>query len=127
MHGYRHGYIFDRLFSAARVVFAMHTGNWPSHHIDHINGVKADDRPINLRDVPASQNMRNRAISSNSSTGVHGVSFYLGKYDAYITVDGKKLNLGRYASFDAAVAARRAAEKEHGYHPNHGRKSNANA
>lgn len=121
LHGYRHGYIFGSIFSAARVVFAMHSGAWPQHHIDHINGCKSDDRPMNLRDVCRKDNMRNRAISSNSSTGSHGVSFHAGKYDAYITVDGRKKHLGRFESIDSATAARKGAEITHGYHQNHGR------
>lgn len=123
--GYRHGYIFNRIFSAARVVFALVHGSWPAHHIDHINGVKTDDRPANLRDVTQQENMRNRALSSNSSTGVHGVSKHLGKYEAYIQVDKKRKRLGRFDQLADAVKARQAAELEHGYHPNHGRNCNA--
>lgn len=121
LHGYRHGYIFGGIFSAARVVFAMHTGTWPLHHIDHINGCKSDDRPTNLRDVCQVDNMRNRAVSANSTTGSHGVSFHVGKYDAYITVDGRKKHLGRFSTIASATAARKCAEIAHGYHQNHGR------
>lgn len=121
--GYRHGYIKNLLFSAARVSYAIHNGNWPRHHVDHVNGRKTDDRPENLRDVPQSQNMRNRAISSNSSTKVHGVSLHLGKYDAYITDSGRKRHLGRFDTLEEATTARRAAERALGYHENHGRKA----
>jgi hypothetical protein len=126
LHGYRHGYIFGQLFSAARVIYAMANGRWPDHHVDHINGVTHDDRPVNLRDVPRRENMRNRAVSSNSKTGAHGVSLRLGKYDAYITVDGRKKNLGRFDTLTEAVSARKAAEAEFGYHLNHGRTRHEN-
>ena len=121
MHGYRHGYIFGAMFSAARVVFALSNGRWPAHHIDHINGIKDDDRPENLRDVPHQENMRNRALSSNSATGVHGVSMHLGKYDAYITNNGKKKHIGRFDELADAITARKCAETQLGYHQNHGR------
>ena len=121
LHGYRHGYIFNAIFSAARVVFAMHHGKWPSHHIDHINGNKTDDRPVNLRDVHRQENMRNRALSINSQTGSHGVSLHLGKFDAYITDCKKKKHLGRFSNQADAIAARKIAEAEFGYHQNHGR------
>lgn len=123
LHGYRQGYIFGALFSAARVVFALSNGRWPSHHIDHINGIKDDDRPVNLRDVPRQENMRNRAVSSNSATGTHGVSMHLGKYDAYITDGGKKKHVGRFDELADAIAARKCAEEKFGYHQNHGRKA----
>lgn len=121
MNGYRQGFIFGSIFSAARVVFALKNGKWPEHHIDHINGIKDDDRPVNLRDVPCHENMRNRAVSSNSSTGVHGVSMHLGKYDAYITESGKKLHVGRFNELADAISARKHAEVKFGYHNNHGR------
>lgn len=120
--GYKRGVVGNRQLSAARVVFAIHHGHWPKLHIDHINGIKTDNRPRNLRDVSRHVNMRNRAISVNSSTGVHGVSFYAGKYDAYITDGGKKLNLGRFPTIEQAIHARKAAEVKLGYHPNHGRR-----
>lgn len=121
--GYLQGYIFSKLFSAARVVFALHSGAWPMHHIDHINGNKKDNRPINLRDVSSSDNMRNRAISSNSKTGACGVSLHAGKYDAYITVEKTKTHIGRFSDISDAIAARKSAEIANGYHANHGRTS----
>lgn len=123
LHGYFHGYIFRRVYSAARVVFALANGKWPDNHIDHINGIKSDNRPCNLRDVTRTENMRNRAVSTNSQTGVHGVSLHAGKYDAYITTDGRKRHLGRFKSIEDAAIARRSAEAANGYHINHGRKA----
>ena len=123
LHGYRHGYVQNRLLSAARVVFAISTGAWPVHHIDHINGGKTDNWPSNLRDVQRAENMKNRAISANSSTGFHGISLRLGKYDAYITTSGKKKHLGRFETVEQALIVRRQAERQLGYHENHGRES----
>lgn len=121
-NGYLHGFLKNTILSTARVVFAMHTGSWPQQHIDHINGIKTDNRPINLRDVSRANNMRNRALSSNSTTGINGVSFHAGKYDAYVTDDGKKRHLGRFDDISSAVATRHNAEKQLGYHDNHGRR-----
>ena len=121
MQGYLHGFLFNKQFSAARVVFAMVNGYWPINHIDHINGIKTDNRPTNIRDVPRQENMRNRAISSNSATGIHGISLHLGKYDAYITDCGKKRHLGRFSTLSDAHEARKCAEHKLGYHENHGR------
>src|SRR3546814_6825516 len=35
--GYARGAIFDRVYLAHRVAWAIHYGSWPSEEIDHIN------------------------------------------------------------------------------------------
>lgn len=55
------GAVVDML--AHRVVFAFIHGKWPTHEIDHIDRVRTNNRPSNLRDVPHRVNMRNRAVS----------------------------------------------------------------
>lgn len=42
-------------------------------------------------------------------------------WSAEIWSENKKHHLGRFANFDAAVAARKTAERQLGFHPNHGR------
>lgn len=42
------------------------------------------------------------------------------KWMAYVQVNKKRKHLGLFDSIDEAVAARRQAEKENNYHPNHG-------
>lgn len=43
-----------------------------------------------------------------------------GKWGARIFVQGKHIDLGTYTSFADAVAARQLANKEYGFHENHG-------
>ena len=122
--GYLHGSIFGRLYRAHRVAFALHYGEWPQHDVDHINGDRSDNRIANLRDVTNAQNHRNRALSKRNTTGASGVFFCPRKnvWRAMIRVQGgRKKSLGHHSSMEAAVIARRAAESEFGYHPNHGR------
>jgi len=77
--------------------------------VDHINGNTLDNRRSNLRVVTHKENIRHRAhgANRNSGTGVRGVSFCKtrGRYIAGIKVDGKKINLGRFDSIDAAAQA----------------------
>lgn len=97
-------------------------GVWPDF-IDHINGDKADNRITNLRSIVKQENHRNMKRFSSSSTGVTGVTRHhqTNKWRAYITVNQKQLSLGCFERIDDAIAARKAAEAAHGFHPNHGR------
>lgn len=121
--GYKRGSIFDRDMKAHRVIWAMHYGKWPAGDIDHINRDRGDNRIKNLRDVSHHENCKNQSVRSNNSSGAVGVYWY--KRDqvwvAYININGKMKHLGRFRCFDAAVRARRSADKRYGFHPNHGR------
>lgn len=120
--GYLHGSILDRKYLAHRVVWALHTGAWPEHTIDHINGNKVDNGPSNLRDVPHKMNCRNQRLRSNNTTGHNGVSFdkARGKFAVLVTIDSKTSHIGRFATIEEALSARNAAYKANGFHNNHG-------
>lgn len=81
-------------------------------HVDHINGDKLDNRRRNLRVVSCSQNLLNTGLWRNNRSGVSGVHWDTRrrKWAAQQRVDGVNHSLGRFATFDEAVAARRAAE-----------------
>lgn len=121
--GYLTGGIFDRQRLAHRVAWAICHGEWPVDQIDHQNGDRTDNRISNLRVVSHSENGRNQKRPRTNTSGVIGVSWSLsaGKWRALITADGARKHLGYFADFYAAVAARKAAEAEHGFHPHHGR------
>jgi hypothetical protein len=90
--------------------------------IDHINGNITDNRPNNLREVSHHENTKNMTLHRNSTTGVAGVSYSTKhhKFVAYITHNRKRIHLGHYSTIEEASAARKAAEKEYGFHPFHG-------
>lgn len=72
----------------------------------------------NCRWVTHNENNYNKNLQSNSTSGRTGVSLHkpIGKYRAYITVDGKQINLGLFENFEDAVKARAKAEIEiYGY------------
>lgn len=122
-NGYRCGSVFGRKFTAHRLIYLMHTGQWPQGQIDHINGIRTDNRIVNLRDVTPSVNGRNKCISSNNSTGVTGVYWQKAaqKWTAEIKVNSVKTYLGLFETFDDAAQARKEAEIAMGFHKNHGR------
>ncbi len=45
-----------------RVAWFLHYGYWPINEIDHINGIKDDNRIDNLRDVDGSLNCKNKKV-----------------------------------------------------------------
>jgi len=120
--GYRHVMLDRKHYWEHRLIWAMETGTWPSE-IDHINGVPGDNRWANLREVTHTQNHRNKKRPANNTSGVVGVYWHSSNstWVARIELNEKRANLGSFATFDEAVAARKAAELEYGFHPNHGR------
>jgi hypothetical protein len=123
--GHKTGRINDKLFYAHRIIWAIHTGAWPKGEIDHINGIPADNRFENLRDVSHKQNLKNQAMRKNNTSGELGVRFYRPRHawTASIGVNGKAIHLGYFGTKEKAVEARLMANAQHGFHLNHGRKS----
>lgn len=120
--GYRVGSIDGKLYRASRVIYKMMTGIDPDK-VDHVDGNPANDRWSNLRDVTNQQNARNMKKPSNNTSGTIGVCWAASKnkWEAKIKVDGKTKHLGRFTDINLAIAARKQGERDHGFHPNHGR------
>jgi len=117
------------LFSihAHRLVWILANGEIkPGYIIDHINGIENDYRLVNLREISDQENKKNRAISKKSKTnktGVIGIRKRNNWWYAQIGVNNEVIFLGKFKSKKEAARARFAAELEHGFHINHGRKS----
>ena len=82
--------------------------------VDHINHDLFDNRKANLRIVNNAQNQMNKVIASNNTSTVKGVHFDKldNKWVARISVNGERISLGRFFSFDEAVNVRKKAEEE---------------
>lgn len=119
--GYKKGKVNGTNTTAHRVSWAIHYGEWPKSQIDHINGDRSDNRISNLRDVTASVNARNRALYSSNKSGYPGVHFCNGKWISRIYGKNDK-HLGTFSCFGLAIKARLDAERELGFHENHGRR-----
>lgn len=121
-NGYKQGRIFGRKYLAHRIIWKLVHGTDPEQ-VDHINGIRDDNRIENLRSVTSQENLKNQKMCSNNTSGVMGVYWYkrLGKWSARIMVAGKNKHLGYFTDKFDAIKARKNAEKEHGFHTNHGR------
>lgn len=125
--GYLSGRILGAKHLSHRVIWAMETGTWPKGQIDHVNGVRTDNRISNLRDVSHTENQKNAKRRSDNSSGVTGVSWlkHSSKWSAQIKHEGKQIYLGLFDSLDDAIEARKAAEVKYRFHKNHGRKGSS--
>ncbi len=111
-NGYRMIWIDGNSYSAHRLAFLAMVGSVPPADIDHVNGVRTDNRWANLRPATRSENMRNVDRRSDNTSGATGVVWKgpLRKWQAQLVVDRKHHHLGYFVEFEDAVAARRAAE-----------------
>lgn len=122
--GYLDGSVLGVSVYAHRAAWCVHYGYWPEAQIDHINGCRDDNRLGNLRCVSRSDNLKNAKKTSANSSGVMGVSRHSRRgWVANIGHNNRKIYLGLFSSFEEAVEARKSAEKEYGFHPNHGDRS----
>ena len=122
----RTGTMLGVRFAAHRVIWAMVHNYWPDC-IDHIDGNPGNNKINNLRDVSHAENMKNRSLQTNNTSGVTGVSWNkIGqKWEAYIKINGTRRSLGRFKRFDDAVTSRLKAEKKEGFTDLHGKKLSA--
>ena len=88
--------------------------------VDHKNGNGLDNRRDNLRICTQAENLRNRKINENNTSGFKGVFFDPGTrnskpWRSRIAVGGQRINLGRFGSPEEAHAAYcRASAERHG-------------
>lgn len=123
-YGYGTGTIFGVGYKAHRVAWKIMTGEEP-HSIDHINGAKFDNRFSNLTASDPERNALNSRKRPDNNSGCTGVCWHptKEKWRAFINRSGRQHSLGYHRSLDDAVRARKAAERKHGFSPNHGRKA----
>lgn len=106
------GYIYigvkGKHMLAHRMAWLHHYGEWPNGMIDHINGVRSDNRIANLRVVDYVVNGQNRraAQANSKSSSLLGVSKQKDrdKFRARIFADGREVYLGCYETEDEAHA-----------------------
>lgn len=101
---------------AHRIIYFMFHGKEPNF-VDHINGVKTDNRIENLREATLFTNAWNRPSNKNSKTGVKNVCFdkQSKKWIVQLTANRKKLVHKIIEDFELAeLVAMEARNKFHG-------------
>ena len=110
----RHGYLVvtinRRNYRQHRVAWLHYYGDHPNDCIDHINGIRDDNRICNLRDVNRSQNKQNQKVAKTNKIGLKGVRLnnqlkHKKSYIAEIAVNGEQFYLGAYPTPELAHEA----------------------
>jgi hypothetical protein len=94
---------------AHRVAYMFMMGKWPECWIDHINGIRTDNRWCNLRPATSCENQYNRRKSKNNKVGLKGVYIANDRpnnnFRAEICYNKKRKFLGYFPTAEEAHAA----------------------
>jgi hypothetical protein len=113
--------INGKRYKAHRLAWLYVYGEFPEKLIDHINGIRNDNKISNLRLANRFQNAQNSRKPLNNSSGFKGVSFHknTGRWQCRIRVNNKEIHLGLYDTPELAHSAYCHASKK--YHAEFGR------
>ena len=110
------------LYRAHRIIWLLSYGEMPDE-IDHINGIRDDNRLCNLRSVTRQENAQNSRLKNTNANGINGVHFYKRTENWMVAIyfEYEKIHLGYFDNFFDACCARKSAEIKYGFHSNHGK------
>lgn len=118
------GYIVIKIdgisYQAHQLAWLAFYRKWPHELPDHEDHDSSNNAIKNLRDVSFDENMKNRKRRSDNTSGIAGVMFHNGKWQARIVANKKRISLGHFDTITEAAMAREQAKVKFGYHPNHG-------
>ncbi len=104
-------------YYAHRLAWLWMAGEWPKEEIDHVNGIRNDNRWNNLRSASRKKNAQNHTKPrSDNKSGYLGVSFdsKRNKWTARIKINSTYKYLGRFdIKEDARDAYIKAKRKYH--------------
>lgn len=114
-HGYLECSVDSKRYRLHRLAWLYMHGEFPIGDIDHINGIRNDNRIDNLRIASRIKNSQNKKnASSNNKTGLLGVFFHKQnkRYTAQIRINGKNKHLGMFDTPELAHQAYLIAKRQ---------------
>ena len=112
------GYVYimykGKGYCAHRLAWMYMHGDDMPQTIDHINGIRDDNRLCNLRPATMAQQHENKKIPVNNKSGYIGVSWYNRekKWVARIKVNKKQHNIGYFDDVHQAAEAYKKAKRQ---------------
>lgn len=108
--GYRAIKINKILYKAHRLAFLWVTGEWPLLYVDHINGIRHDNRWCNLREATISQNQCNAGVTARNKLGHKNISIKTERngrqiYRISVSINGKNIER-RHSDLNEAIKIR---------------------
>jgi hypothetical protein len=123
-NGYLKVMFNKKTYGVHRIIYLLTHKESPDV-VDHINGIRNDNRPENLRSATIASNGQNRSYirSECGVKGVHKLKNGMG-YQVYIGLNGTRKRIGTYQDLELAeLVAIEARSKYHGAFANNGVKS----
>lgn len=103
------------MYSAHRIAMCLYNGEWPSGDVDHVNGIRNDNRISNLRAVSARENLWNMKChrDDNKTPCILFDPRYKNRpWRSRIHHNGNRIYVGAFPTKEEAIAARDRALAE---------------
>lgn len=113
--------INSKRYKVHRIIWFMHYGYFPNQ-IDHINGIRDDNRIENLREATTTQNNHNAKLRKDNISGVKGVCWdnLKQRWIAKLSVNKKRIQIGYFKDLEVAkLEIAKARNKYHKEFANH--------
>lgn len=113
-HGYEEIKVLGKRWTSHRLAWFLMTGEVPDKQIDHINGIRNDNRWVNLRLANQAENNMNRG--ARNALGIKNVYLHkpTGTYNVKLYLNGVCHSFGYYDDLELAeLVAIEAREKYH--------------
>lgn len=113
--GYVITYADKKCYKAHRIIWLLEHGKFPDKILDHINGIRDDNRIENLREADFTQNNANKVMRKKKSNLPKGtrIKDRPKPYVAYIYIDKKPVYLGAFKTKDESAEAYNNAAIKH--------------
>lgn len=113
--GYWRIAVDGKRYLAHRLAYLYINGEWPDDQVDHRDRNRINNRWNNLRPASQTQQNGNTNMNKNNSSGARGVCWDKSrtKWLAFINVNDRFKNLGRFDEFEDAREAHGIAAIEH--------------